>query len=111
MLKHEDYVIEQIDRLDVEQQRRVAVLFEDYCSADRGLQAMGLVSLHYFAKRAQGAALTLPVVRHVAEIALHLRGLTQRLDYLPLSLSKRFFAGPCAHRARALADGLWKGKG
>ena len=54
---------------------------------------MGFVSLYYFAKRAQRAAITFPVVRHVAEIALHLRGFTQRLDYLPLAVSKRFFAG------------------
>ena len=52
------------------------MLFEDYSSADRSLQAMSLVSLDYLAKGAQGAALTLPVVGHVAEIALHLRWLT-----------------------------------
>src|SRR6185295_11259795 len=71
---------------------------------------MGFVALYYFAKRAQGAAITLPVVRHVAEIALHVRGLTQRLNCLPLAFSERFFASPCTHRARALADELWKGK-
>src|SRR5882672_6321724 len=109
-LKNENHVIEQILRLDIQQQRRIAVLFQNHGCTDRGFKAVGFMPFYHFTERPKRATVALPVVGHGAEKSLHLRRLAKRFDQSPLSSGKRFSARYQAHRSRALADELWKGK-
>ena len=80
MLKNEDDVIEQVPGFNIQKQRRIAVLLENYCRRYTGLQTMRFIPLDDFAEGAHGAAATLPVIRHCGEPMLDLSGGVKTLN-------------------------------
>lgn len=80
MLKNENHMIEQIHGLNIHQQRRIAVLFEDHSGTNCGFETVDLVTLQHFPKRAKSASLKFPVVGQGTKIPLHLVGRLERLN-------------------------------
>ena len=65
-------MIQLVDRLEAEEQRGIAVLFEDDRRKQRRLEAMGAAVLHHAPEAAQRrAASRLVVVRQAVQIALN----------------------------------------
>jgi hypothetical protein len=82
-LKDEKDMVKQVDGLDIQEQRRVTVLFENYCGPDRRFQTMDFVSFNNLAERPHRTALPFPVVRHPSQPTLHLRRCAQTLNEFP----------------------------
>src|ERR1700694_4451218 len=82
-LKDEKDMVKQVDGLDIQEQRRGNVLFENNWGPARRFQTMYFVSFHYLAERTHRTALPFPVVRHQSQPTLHLRGCAQSLNKFP----------------------------
>src|SRR5262249_13825355 len=63
LLENENHVVQQIPRLQIEQERWVSMLFENDRCSDRSFKTVGFVSFDQLAKRFQRAAVVLAIVR------------------------------------------------
>jgi hypothetical protein len=82
-------VIKQIDRLEAQNQGRVAVLLEDDGGRERGFEAVRGAGAHHAAERPQSLATCFLVVRQVVQPALHRGGCAQARDDTPLGGRER----------------------
>jgi hypothetical protein len=85
----EDHVVEQIDRLEAEDQRRIAVLLEDDGGGDRRLQTVRHSGAHDAAKAAQRLAALLDVVRQFVQPVLNGRRRPHARDDAPFRRRER----------------------
>ena len=76
----EDHVIEQVDRLEAEDERRIAVLLEDHRRRQRRLEAVRGAGANDAAEASQRLAALFGVVRQRIEPPLHGRGRAQPRD-------------------------------
>jgi len=84
-------MVQKVLRFEIKQQRWITVLFQNHCRTHRSFQTVRFLTFHHFAKRSHSAPVALPVVRHRAEEALHLRRSVESLDQFPLGRSEAFF--------------------
>ena len=76
-------MIEQIDRLEAEDQRRIPMLLENHSGRQGGFQAVRRAGAHDPAERPQRLALLLLVVREIVQPVLHSGGRAQPGDEPP----------------------------
>ena len=84
-------MIELVDRLEAENERRIAVLFEDDGGKERGFEAVRAAVPHHAAKAAERRAFRLRfrVVGQPIQIALHVEGRAQARDQPALAGRER----------------------
>ena len=90
---HEDDMVEQVDRLEAEHERRIAVLFEDDGCRERRLETMGGACPDDPAEAAERFTAALGVVGQRVQPVLHRGRRTQTRDEPP-------FARPCSGSSR-----------
>ena len=93
LLEDVDHVVQEILRLQTQQQRRIAVLFEYHCRADCRFETVSFLSFENFTKRSNSAAILLPVVRERTEVALYPKRSVELLDEFPLGIRETFCVG------------------
>ena len=67
------------------------MLLQNYRSANRAFEAVDFVVLEHLPKGPHGAAVSLPVVRHLTEKSLDLCGRVESLHKIPFVFSKLVF--------------------
>jgi hypothetical protein len=80
---HEDHVVEQVDRLKAQNQRRVAMLLEDHRRGESGFETMRGAVSDDAAEAAQRLAMLLVVVRQRVQPALDRKRRSQMFDDPP----------------------------
>ncbi len=96
MAEDEDHMIDVILRLKTQQQRRIAVLFEDHGDDECSLQTVCFAALHHLPERSEGFPLPLPVILQRVEESLNLLWSSMGADDI------RFFA--CERLSRRSSD-------